>query len=100
MRVCACVCVCVCVISIRNVQEDTKDMRTYYHNPSLKLSQWEKPEALAWMKKDSNRYFWYNSVSKESSWDTPRDAKLESAEHPGRFYYQVDGTSMIFEYTH
>ena len=86
------VCICVCSIYQRNAQEDTKEMLTYYHNPSLKLSQWEKPEALAWTKKDSERYFWYNSVSKESTWETPRDARFESEEHPGRFYYLVDGT--------
>ena len=97
--VCARIDVCTHALSTRNIQEDTKDMRTYYHNPSLKLSQWEKPEALAWTKKDSKRYFWYNSVSKESSWDTPRDAKFESEEHPGRFYYQVDGMSMKLQYT-
>lgn len=65
--------------------------RPYYFNPSLQLSQWEKPEALAWTQKHATKFFWHNTVTDEVQWETPPDARLKSDEHPGQYYHVVNG---------
>lgn len=69
------------------------DGREFYYNNKLKLSQYDKPAVLGWVKKDRERYFWYNTHSEESTWELPRDAGIPSEEHKGRYYHIVDGVS-------
>jgi len=72
-------------------QETTSEGKTFYYNVETKVTQWEKPEALAWVKKDAKKYFWYNSNTKEKQWENPENVPLVSEEHGGREYWLVNG---------
>ena len=65
--------------------------RPYYHNSALKLTQWEKPEELAWVKKHGSKFYWHNTVTDDVQWETPPDVRHSSDEEPEQFYYVVDG---------
>jgi hypothetical protein len=52
----------------------------YFVNPKTKQPQWEKPVEAAWVEKDSDAYpdrtFFFNEVSKQSTWQMPEDSNL------------------------
>jgi hypothetical protein len=50
------------------VMYDAKSKVPYFRNDALDLTTWDRPACLGWSKRDSEKPFFYNSVTNEAAW--------------------------------
>jgi hypothetical protein len=63
------------------VMYDTKTSVPYFRNDALDITTWTRPACLGWSKRDSEKAFYYNSVTNEVVWphEVPEYVPFEDA---------------------
>lgn len=65
--------------------------RDYFHNKVTDEVSWEEPKMLAWRKMATDRVFYYNQVTGESTHDRPEAMGYWSDEHNRTFWLDENG---------
>lgn len=71
---------------------DTETNKTYFFNPKTNASQWEKPAEIGWTHRSIVKYFWWNTVTHQSTRARPAAAGYDDGQG-SKFYVGKDGES-------
>lgn len=72
----------------RAINTTEKPPRTFYENFRTNVTQWERPDALAWQLMDREKPFYFNKVNNETSRIVPRELGFKDEERNAT-YYQI-----------
>ena len=70
----------------RAVNTTEKPPRTFYENFRTNLTQWQRPDALAWQLMDRSKPYFFNTVSNETTRITPPEMGFKDEERNATYY--------------
>lgn len=75
------------------IEREAPDGTAFFENSVSGETQWERPEAAAWTARSSNRFFFYNRKTKETTRERPPVLGHHSEEHDATYYVDESGTA-------